>query len=130
MELGLSEEQVELASTLRALLAKRADSAAVRAAADSDEGFDRALWELLCEQVGVAALAVPEEHDGAGFSAFETCVVLEELGRSLAPSPLLATLVVSETLLASGSTEACARLLPRVAAGEVATLAWAGLTGS
>lgn len=129
MELGLSEEQVELASTLRALLAKRADSAAVRAAADSDEGFDRALWELLCEQVGVAALAVPEEHDGAGFSAFETCVVLEELGRSLAPSPLLATLVVSETLLASGSTDACARLLPRVAAGEIATLAWAGLTG-
>ncbi|WP_219633615.1 acyl-CoA dehydrogenase family protein [Nocardioides marinisabuli] len=57
---------------------------------------------MLCEQVGVAALAVPEEHDGAGASAFETCVVLEELGRCLAPSPLLASLVVAETLLASG----------------------------
>ncbi|NYD56416.1 hypothetical protein BKA08_000654 [Nocardioides marinisabuli] len=129
MELGLSEEQTELAATLRALLARRADSGAVRAAADSPAGHDPALWQVLCEQVGVAALAVPEEHDGAGASAFETCVVLEELGRCLAPSPLLASLVVAETLLASGSAEACARLLPRVAAGEVATLAWAGLTG-
>ncbi len=129
MRLGLSEEQAELAATLRALLAKRADSGAVRAAADSATGHDPALWRLLCEQVGVAALAVPEEHDGAGASAFETCVALEELGRSLAPSPLLATLVVTETLLAAESDDACARLLPRVAAGEVATLAWAGVTG-
>ncbi len=129
MEFALSEEQAELASTLRALLARRADSAAVRAATESDDGFDRSLWELLCEQVGVAALAVPELYDGAGFSTFETCVVLEELGRSLAPSPLLATLVVSEALLGAGDADACARLLPRVAAGEVATLAWAGLTG-
>ncbi|ANH37075.1 Acyl-CoA dehydrogenase [Nocardioides dokdonensis FR1436] len=129
MEFALSEEQVELASTLRTLLAKRADSGAVRAAAESGDGYDRALWELLCEQIGAAALAVPEEHDGAGFSVFETLVVLDELGRSLAPSPLLASLVTSEALLASGDADACARLLPRIAAGEVATLAWAGVRG-
>ena len=75
---------------------------------------------------------MPEEHDGAGFSVFETLVVLEELGRSLAPSPLLATLVASETLLAVGETttdDAAARLLPRIAAGEIATVAWAGVRG-
>ncbi len=95
----------------------------------SEDGYDRALWELLCEQIGAAALAVPEEHDGAGFSVFETLIVLDELGRSLAPSPLLASLVTSEALLATGDADACARLLPRIAAGEVATLAWAGVRG-
>ncbi len=87
MEFALSEEQAELAGTLRSLLAKRADSAAVRAAVETETGHDPALWQLLCEQIGAAALAVPEEHDGAGFSVFETLVVLDELGRSLAPSP-------------------------------------------
>ena len=129
MEFGLSEEQEQLASTLRSLLAKHADSAAVRAALDTEGGYDPALWQLLCEQIGVAALAVPEEYDGAGFSVFETLVVLDELGRSLAPSPLLATLVASEALLGSREAEACARLLPRIAAGEIATLAWSGPRG-
>ncbi len=126
MEFAFSEEQQELASTVRALLTKRADSAAVRSAAESDEGFDASLWMLLCEQIGVAALAIPEEYDGAGFSLFESLVVLEEVGRSLAPSPLLATLVATEALLAGGDDEAKARLLPRIAAGEVATIVTPG----
>lgn len=126
MEFAFSEEQQELANTVRTLLTKRADSAAVRAAADSDQGYDPALWMLLCEQIGVAALAIPEEYDGAGFSLFESLVVLEEVGRSLAPSPLLATLVATEALLAGADVEAKARLLPRIAAGEIATIVMPG----
>ena len=123
MEFGFSEEQQELASTVRSLLAKRADSAAVRAAIESEAGYDEALWELLCEQIGVAALPIPEEYDGAGFSVFESMVALEEIGRSLAPSPLLASLVAAGALLAGGDDDAKTRLLPRIAAGEVATVA-------
>ncbi|TWG99225.1 hypothetical protein L615_002700000060 [Nocardioides sp. J9] len=123
MEFALSDEQSELAATVRSLLEKRADSAAVRAASTSPSGHDEALWATLCEQIGVAALAVPEEHDGVGATFFETAVVLEELGRSLAPSPLLATTVATQALLAGGTEDAKQRLLPRIAAGEVATLA-------
>jgi len=123
MEFALSEEQAELAATVRALLDKRADSAAVRAASTSATGHDEALWQTLCEQIGVAALAVPEAYDGVGASFFETAVVLEELGRTIAPSPLLATTVATEALLAGGTEEAKARLLPRLAAGEIGTLA-------
>ncbi len=126
MEFALSEEQGELAATVRAVLTKQADSTAVRAAVATEQGYDPALWSTLCEQVGVAALAVPEEYDGAGATFFETAVVLEELGRSLAPSPLLATVIAAEALLAGGSDDAKARLLPRVAAGEIATLALDG----
>ena len=57
MHFGLTDEQTELASTLRTLLAKRSDSRAVRAAVEQPRGFDEDLWKVLCTQVGVAALA-------------------------------------------------------------------------
>ena len=115
MEFALSEEQQELAAMVRSLLVKRADPRAAT--------YDEALWETLCEQIGVAALAVPEEYDGFGASVFETCVVLEEVGRSLAPSPLLSSLVTTAALLAGADEAARQRLLPRIAAGEVAAFA-------
>lgn len=129
-ELRWSEEQLELAGLIRDLLAKQADSAAVRAAAQPDLGYDEALWRLLCEQVGVAALMVPEEYDGAGAGFAEVAVVLEQLGYALAPSPLLASALATHALLAAGNPDACARLLPDIAAGRIATVAWDGVSGS
>ena len=124
-----SEEQRELADLLSSLLTKHSDSAAVRAAVMTSCGYDEKLWSLLCEQVGVAAFTIPEEYGGVGFSFLESAVVLEQLGRFLAPTPLLGTLVAVTALLASGDAEACARLLPEIAAGRTATLAWSGPTG-
>lgn len=112
MEFALSEEQAELAATVRSLLAKRADPRV--------EQYDADLWLTLCEQIGVAALAVPEEHDGFGATLVEACVVLEELGHALAPTPLLSSVVTAEALLAGADEDAKVRLLPRIAAGEVA----------
>jgi alkylation response protein AidB-like acyl-CoA dehydrogenase len=122
MEFAFSEEQQELASTVRSLLGKRADPAAVRAAMVSETGYDETLWQTLCEQIGAAALGIPEDYDGAGFSLFEAMIVLEEVGRSLAPSPLLSSLVTAEALLAGGDEDAKRRLLPRIAMGEVAAI--------
>jgi alkylation response protein AidB-like acyl-CoA dehydrogenase len=115
MEFALSEEQQELAATVRSLLGKRADPRL--------EVYDEALWQTLCEQIGVAALGIPEEYDGAGFSLFEGLIVLEEVGRSLAPSPLLSSLITAEALLAGAGEDAKRRLLPRIARGEVAAFA-------
>jgi alkylation response protein AidB-like acyl-CoA dehydrogenase len=101
-------EQNDLAAAVRGLLAKRADSAAVRVAMASDDGFDRALWSTLCEQIGVAGLDIAD-----------TAPVLEELGYSLAPTPLLTSLVASEALRGTGETQ----LLERIEHGEIAALA-------
>ena len=122
MEVALTEEQRELAATVRSLLVKQADNAAVRAAMDSEPGYDEALWKTLVEQIGVAALSVPEEHDGVGASLMETAVVLEEVGRSLAPSPLLASAAAVAALALHGSDDQRAGLLPRIAAGALATV--------
>lgn len=130
MELVLSEEQQELAATVRSLLAKRADSQAVRAAAQSATGYDVGLWEMLAEQIGAAAVSIPEAYGGVGLGLFEGLVMLEELGASLAPSPLLTSLITAEAVLAAGDPATSEQLLPRIAAGEVATLAWSGPTAA
>ncbi len=126
-----TDEQRELARTVRDVVAKRADSAAVRAAAESPAGYDESLWTLLCEQVGVAALAVPEEYDGIGAGYLESHLVLEELARGLVPSPMLGSAVIAvQALLATGNEDACARLLPGLAAGETtAAVCWSGYEG-
>ncbi len=129
-DLRWSEEQQELASMMATLLARHSDSGAVRSAAESPSGYDEKLWALLCEQVGVAALAIPEEHEGAGFGFLETAVVLEQLGYALTPSPLLASVIAAEALLRTRDAEACARLLPAIASGAVATLGWSGVLGA
>lgn len=121
MEFTRTEEQQELATTVRALLTRRADSAAVRAAMAGEAGYDESLWQLLCEQIGVAALPVPEEHDGVGASLEESAVALEEIGWSLAPSPALASALAVAALLLHGSEEQRTDLLPRIAAGTTAT---------
>ncbi len=122
MHFARTEEQDELAEIVASLLDKRSDSAAVRVAMESETGYDPALWRALCEQVGVAALPVPEEYDGFGASLIETAIVLEELGHHLAPAPLLATAIATSALLLHGEEQTKSSLLPRIVAGEVATL--------
>ncbi len=122
MHFARSEEQAELAAVVGSLLERRSDSAAVRAAVTMPAGYDEALWEALCQQVGVAALPVPEQYDGAGAGLVESAVVLEELGRNLAPVPLLATTLAAAALVLHADEPARAELLPRLASGEVGTL--------
>ena len=93
-------------------------------------GYDRALWQRLCGEIGAAGLAIPERYGGSGAGSVETCVVLEELGRALVASPMLGSPVLAgQALLASGDAEACRRLLPAIVSGAVAALAWAPQAG-
>ena len=126
----LTEEQRGLQDAVRALLAKRSDSAAVRRAIQEPDGYDATLWKVLCEQIGVAALGVPERFGGVGAGWRELQLVTEELGRTLTPSPMLGSAVLAARLLSElGDDDAGDRLLPRLAAGAVAAVAWADSAG-
>jgi len=126
MHFARTEEQDELAAIVGSMLDKRSGSEAVRTASASEPGYDETLWQALCGQVGVAALPVPEEYDGFGASLVETAAVLEELGRRLTPSPLLATSIATTALLLCDPRVDAAALLSRVATGEIATVALDG----
>jgi len=112
----MTEERELLRDTVAALVAKHANPAAVRAAMESDRGYDESLWQLLCEQVGAAALVIPEELGGAGGELADAATVLQELGRALVPSPLLGTTLAELTLLAAPEPDA--ETLERLATGS------------
>jgi alkylation response protein AidB-like acyl-CoA dehydrogenase len=101
-----SDERELLRETVAALVAKHAAPAAVREAMESERGYDESLWRLLCEQVGAAALVVPEEFGGAGGTLADAAVVVEELGKNLVPSPLLGTTLAELALLAADEPDA------------------------
>ena len=96
----------------------------------SGPGYDPDLWRLLCD-IGVAGLAVPERYGGAGAGQVEVNVVAEELGRLLAPAPLIGSAVLAtQAILATDDTDACERLLPEMISGRLtAALAWTGPDG-
>lgn len=127
----ISEEQQELVSAVRGLLAKRDARAGIRRAMDTDLGYDPQLWAQLCEQVGVAALAIPEEYGGFGAGLVESLLVVTELGRTLADVPMLGSAVLgAQAVLLSGDSDACARLLPGIAEGSrTLAVCWAGAVG-
>lgn len=111
----MTEERELLRETVAALVAKHAGPAAVRAAMESERGYDESLWQLLCEQVGAAALVIPEELGGAGGELADAAAVLQELGRALVPSPLLGTTLAELALLSA--TEPDAATLEALAEG-------------
>jgi alkylation response protein AidB-like acyl-CoA dehydrogenase len=102
----MTEERELLRATVAALVDKHASPAAVREAMASERGYDESLWKLLCEQVGAAALVVPEELGGAGGELADAAVVLEELGKALVPTPLLGTTLAELALLAADEPDA------------------------
>jgi alkylation response protein AidB-like acyl-CoA dehydrogenase len=117
----VTEERELLRGTVAALVDKHASPAAVREAMASKRGYDESLWKLLCEQVGAAALVVPEELGGAGGELADAAVVLEELGKALVPTPLLGTTLAELALLAADepATDALERLAEGASIGAV-----------
>ncbi|MET8160250.1 acyl-CoA dehydrogenase family protein [Sphaerisporangium sp. NPDC005289] len=118
MTLLYSEVEEELRAAVRALLADRRPPSAVLARAESAPGHDADLWKALARDIGAAGLLIPEDLGGAGASAREAAVVLEELGRAVAPVPFLTSAVMATgALVASGAGEA-RDLLASLATGE------------
>jgi alkylation response protein AidB-like acyl-CoA dehydrogenase len=115
----VSEERQLLRETVAALVDKHASPEAVRAAMESERGYDEKLWGLLCEQVGAAALVVPEELGGAGGELADAAVVLEELGKALVPTPLLGTTLAELALLAADDHEPLEALAEGTSIGTV-----------
>ena len=119
MEFDLSEEQKQLEASLRGFLADRLPMQRRRAIAAAGNGYDSDLWAGLVAQ-GIAGLAVPERHGGAGLGILDAAVAAESLGYHAAPAPFAASLVMAPLALVASGTEAQQReWLPKIATGEV-----------
>ncbi|MFD8950160.1 acyl-CoA dehydrogenase family protein [Streptomyces xanthophaeus] len=117
-DLLYSDTEEELRSAVRSLLADRCDGAAVLARAESDRPHDPALWQNLAAGIGAAGLLVPEKLGGQGAGHREAAVVLEELGRAVAPVPYLTSAVLATEILLGCDTPEAAPLLRELATGR------------
>jgi len=123
MNFGFTEEQELLRKTARDFLADHAPSKRVREVMEGAESQALEIWSEMAE-LGWMGLTIPETYGGADLSMIELAIVLEALGRSLAPVPFLPTMIAACALHEVGSESQRREWLPRIAAGEtVATLA-------
>jgi acyl-CoA dehydrogenase len=118
MNFEFSDEQNLLREQAQSFLADKCPLTAVRRVLDGDQPNDAQLWRGMID-LGWTATSIPEEYGGIGLGYLELCVLAEELGRSLAPTPFSSSVyLATEALLAFGSAKQKARYLPKLAAGE------------
>lgn len=126
MALVLTEEQSMLRDSARGLISDKAPVAHLRGLRDGKDttGFSRELWKTFAE-MGFSGLLVPDQFGGSGLGCVEAGIVMEEIGRTLMPSPFLATSVLAASALVRGGSDAQkAQHLPKIADGSLlATLA-------
>jgi alkylation response protein AidB-like acyl-CoA dehydrogenase len=124
-ETSSAAELAELRDSVRDFLAAKSDEQRVRAAIETERGYDEELWQQMASQLSLPGLALPDEYGGDGFTFTELQVVLEELGRALTPSPFFASVVLAAgAILAAGDEVAAKAYLPGIASGKTtATLA-------
>jgi alkylation response protein AidB-like acyl-CoA dehydrogenase len=118
MDFELTDEQVMLRDTVRDLLARNYDPESRLKVTDTELGWSRDVWRQLAE-LGVLGLSFTEDDGGVDAGPVETNLVLEEVGRRLAPEPILDAVLVPGGLIARvGSAEQRQRILPEVVEGN------------
>jgi len=118
MNFEFSDEQNLLREQAQSFLAKTCPLTAVRKVLDGKASYDEGTWRGMIE-LGWTATTIPEQYEGLGLGYLELCVLAEELGRSLAPTPFSSSLyLATEALLCFGSAAQKARYLPKLATGE------------
>lgn len=122
---ALNDEQVMLRDMAREWADNESPTTAFRKLRDAApaQGFDPEAWSTI-GQMGWAGVVIPEEFGGSAFGYLSLGLVVEQLGRNLAASPLASTAVAASAIAMGSSDAAKTAWLGRLATGEaVATLA-------
>lgn len=124
-----SEDRRQMVESVRRLLADRHGEAVVRKTMETPSGIDEGVWRLLVE-LGLPGLVIAPEYEGLGGGAIEAEAIMEEAGAALLSAPLLSGWMAAALIEAADDTAAKARLLPQIARGAIASVAFTGDAGS
>jgi alkylation response protein AidB-like acyl-CoA dehydrogenase len=118
MNFDFTDDQRAIKRTAHEFLEARYRPETVRELAEDERGFTDQQWQELVE-LGWPGVIVPESHGGLGLGAVELVVIAEEMGYSLAPSPLFSDVCAALLLTAAGTKEQRERWLEPLARGEL-----------
>lgn len=130
LEFNLSEERLEFRDTLRRFFEEKSPITEVRRVMEeAGTGYSSSLWQSASEELGLAGIAIPEDLGGQGFGLKELGLALGEVGRSLAPIPLLASAGLAGRVVQQVAGSEAGEWLSPIAEGRAATLAWVEANG-
>src|ERR1700753_3893289 len=118
MGIALTDDHRELGEVARAFLTSQKARAAARSLLDAPEEARPPFWQGIVE-LGWLGLHVDEEHGGSGYGLPELVVVIDELGRAVAPGPFVPTVIASAVIAKDATAEQKSRLLPGLIDGTV-----------
>jgi len=119
MNTTFTEEQTMLRKSTADFLVEKYPEAKVREIEESDTGHDPEIWRGMAE-LGWMGLVIPEEYEGMGMTFQDLTIVLEEMGRNIAPGPFFCTVLEGAyPILDAGSEEQKKEFLPKIANGEL-----------
>ena len=118
MPIAITEDHQELGETVRSFLSAHGSLAANRALLESPGEPRPSFWQEMAD-LGWLGVHLPEAHGGGGASLSELVVILDELGRQVAPGPFLPTVLASAVISEGGTDDQQARHLPGLADGSV-----------
>ena len=119
MDTSFTEEQTMLRKSTADFLVEKYPEAKVREIEESDTGHDLEIWRGMAE-LGWMGLVIPEEYEGMGMTFQDLTIVLEEMGRNIAPGPFFCTVLEGAyPILDAGSEEQKKEFLPKIANGEL-----------
>ena len=119
MDFSFTEDQEALRQLTRKILDDQCTHERLKAVEATPDWFHRSLWSELAKS-NLLGVALPEDVGGSGLGFFELCILLEEIGRAVAPVPAWATLALGALPIDQfGSAAQRRRVLPGVSAGDV-----------
>jgi len=118
MGIALTDDHRELEEVARAFLTSQKARWAARSLLDAADESRPPFWHNLVE-LGWLGLHIDEEHGGSGYGLPELVVVIEELGRAVAPGPFVPTVIASAVIAKDGTADQKSRLLPGLIDGTV-----------
>src|SRR5271166_2866367 len=118
MGIALTDDHRELAEVARGFLTSQKARAAARSLLDAPEEARPPFWQGIVE-LGWLGLHVDEEYGGSGYGLPELVVVIDELGRAVAPGPFVPTVIASAVIGKDGNTDQRTRLLPGLIDGTL-----------
>src|SRR6202140_3340616 len=118
MDFALSETQEELRGLAARILEDRSGPQHLKELARSDDWYDLPTWREFAK-ANLLGIALPESAGGLGLGFVDLCMVLREVGRNVAPLPLIPTLVSAALPIARYGTDAQQAILAKVVAGEI-----------